>query len=125
MLIAFAWFFEAFGVIFGAANSLYVTFGEPEKWPTNLVAFFPAAPLIVLAACELLRIPMAKLFHMPRAIKWRFLTILGFIGFTGIGIENWVFGIERMVYERLRPVEGVRLQLRQAERAISDRNAMN
>ena len=121
MLIFFAWFFEVFGVIFGAANSLVVTFGEdPNKWPTNLVAYSAAAPLIVLAACELLRIPMAAAYHMPRSFWLKALGLTAFIGLWGIGIENWTFGIERMVALRLKPAEAIHIELRQIDRQIAD-----
>jgi hypothetical protein len=125
VLIVFAWFFDVFGVVFGAANSLYVTFGDPEvrPWPKTIIAFFPAAPLMVLAAGELLRIPMAKAFHLPRGLFLKGLALASFIGLWCIGVENWTFGIERMVALRLKPAEDLRLDIRQAEVKIADRAA--
>jgi hypothetical protein len=122
LLILFAWFFEIFGVIFGAANSLYVTLGDPEvrPWPITMIGYFPTLPLIVLAAGELLRIPFAKAYHMPRSWWFKTLALAAFIGLWGIGIENWTFGIERMVALRLKPAEAIHMQLREVDQQLTD-----
>ena len=117
----FAWFFEIFGVIFGAANSITITLGDnPELWPAEWWKYLAAVPLIALAMSELLRIPLAKAFNLPRRFWLRAIAMTAFIGLWGVGIENWTFGIERMVAQRLKPAEAIHLELRRAEQQIVD-----
>jgi hypothetical protein len=83
----------------------------------------PALPLVVLAMAELLRIPLAQAFSQKKRSLARMLALAALIPLCGITVENWTFGIERIVTLRLHDVEPMRVALRAAEASVSDLQA--
>ena len=65
-LIYFAWLLEIVGVSCGAVSAAYTTFGE--HFPAELLGWLPALPMVVIAAAELLRIPLAQAFGHKRPL---------------------------------------------------------
>lgn len=76
-------------------------------------------PLAVLAAFELLRIPFAKAIQTKKRLLPRLIALFAVVTLVGIAFENWSFGLERTVNERLATVEPLRENLRQAERSLA------
>jgi hypothetical protein len=102
-LIVFAWAVELVGVVCGVVNSAYVTFGN--NMPTTIPGWIPAVPLAALAASELLRVPLAGALVVKAGVMARGLAIIALIALAGIAIENWTFGLERIVNLRLGSVQ--------------------
>ena len=117
-LIYFAWAFEIFGVVLGIGNSVSITFAR--EFPTTLYGWLPALPLAVLAAFELLRIPLAKAFQTKQRFLPRLFALVAIVSLVGIAFENWSFGLERTVNERLATVEPLRTALRQAQDDVAN-----
>lgn len=115
-LLLFAWLLEAVGVACGIVNAAYTTFHD--NFPVTLVGWLPALPLVVLASAELLRIPLAQAFQRKRRRLPRLLALLALLPLCGIALENWTFGIERIVNIRLAEVEPRREALRLAEERL-------
>jgi len=112
-LLFFAWVLEAVGVACGIVNAAYTTF--QNDFPSTLVGWLPALPLVVLASTELLRIPLAQAFQRKRRLVPRALALATLLPICRIALENWTFGIERIVNLRLAQVESRRETLRRAE----------
>src|SRR4029450_4308473 len=112
-LLLFAWLLEAVGVACGIVNAAYTTF--QNDFPSTLVGWLPALPLVVLASTELLRIPPAQAFQRKRRLVPRVLALAALVPICGIALENWTFGIERIVNLRLAQGETRREALRRAE----------
>jgi hypothetical protein len=101
-LVAFAWVVEIVGVGCGVVNSVFTTFGA--DLPSSLLGWIPAVPLAALATTELLRVPFAQTIATKRSMVGRVLAILGLVALSGLAVENWIFGFERIVSKRLELV---------------------
>jgi hypothetical protein len=53
----------------------------------------------------------------------RLLALVGIVALIGIAFENWTFGLERTVNQRIAPVELLRDDVRQVQQAISQSSA--
>jgi hypothetical protein len=122
-LIHFAWTVEIFGILLGIANSVSITF--PKELPITISGWLPALPVAVLAGFELLRIPLAKAFQETPRVLPRLLALVGIVALVGIAFENWTFGLERTVNQRIAPVELLRDDVRQVQQAIASQSAVN
>jgi len=120
-LIYFAWMLEIVGVGCGVVSAAFTTFHD--DFPNSAIGWLPALPLVVLAMAELLRIPLAQAFSQKKRWLARMLALAALIPLCGITVENWTFGIERIVTLRLHDVEPKRVALRAAEAAVSDLQA--
>jgi hypothetical protein len=111
-LIVFAWAIEIVGVVGGALNSAYTTFGD--QWPNSLPAYLPAVPMVAVAVAELGRVPIASVIY-NKGIFMRSLAVFGILALGYLAVENWSFGFERIVELRLKPVNIASRELSVAE----------
>jgi len=115
-LIIFAWAIEIVGVVGGALNSAYTTFGD--QLPGSLTAYFPAVPMLAVAVAELGRVPLASAIYNKHNFL-RGIAILGILALSYLAIENWSFGFERIVDLRLKHVNIASRELSVAEAHLS------
>lgn len=106
MLIPCAWVVEIVGVSCGAVNAAYTTFGS--NFPSTFLAWIPAVPMAALAATELLKVPLAQASVRKRSFAVRGLALAGVVLLSGLAVENWAFGLERIVTMRLTEVNEAR-----------------
>jgi hypothetical protein len=122
-LIVFAWGAELFGIALGVANSISLTF--PKSLPENLFGWLPVLPVAILAAFELLRIPLAQAFQQAQQFMPRLLALIAMIALVGIALENWTLGLERTLNQRIHQAEQFRADHQDAQRAIAAREEAN
>src|SRR5262245_5398256 len=116
ILITFAWAMEIVGVTGGVINSAYITF--PDELPNSLPGYLPAVPLVALAVAELGRVPLASVLYYKHKLM-QGVAILGIMALGYLAVENWIFGFERIVDLRLKPVNTAISELSRAEREHS------
>jgi|GEM_PF-2448418 len=116
IVIALAWFFEFVGVFLGIINSITITF--PKDLPTDLLQWAPALPVLALACAELFRIPAVMLFHSTSKVIPKTIAILAVVGLVAVAGENWFFGLERTVNQRLVMVAPLRDAVHHIDNAI-------
>jgi hypothetical protein len=109
ILITFAWTVEIIGVSAGLVNSVYTTF--PKELPQHAVEWLVAIPL---ALAELGRVPLASVLFRRHKVM-QIVAILGMIVLGYLAVENWIFGFERIVELRMKPVNAAALIVTQAE----------
>jgi hypothetical protein len=121
ILITFAWTVEAFGVLAGLVTAMVTTFpafleGEfnESKWKLLI-----AIPMAMVAVAELGRIPMTSMLFQRRPVM-QIITVVGILFLAGIAFENWLFGFERIVDMRLKPVNEATLQLSRRQDDLKD-----
>jgi hypothetical protein len=107
-LIKFAWGIEIVGVSCGSVNAAYTTFGS--NFPITFVGWLPAIPLAAIAATELLRVPFAQACIHKASIFVKALALVSLVGLSGLALENWIFGLERVVSIRLNNVTAARTE---------------
>ena len=115
-LIFFAWAIEIIGVVGGALNSAYTTFGD--ELPNSLPACLPAVPMVAVAVAELGRVPIASVIYNKHFFM-RTLAVFGILALGYLAVENWSFGFERIVDLRLKPVNIASRELSVAEADLS------
>jgi hypothetical protein len=116
ILIAFAWAMEIVGVGCGLINSAYTTF--PGELPNSIWGWVPAVPMVALAVAELGRVPLASVLYY----KHKFIQGIACLGIVALGFlatENWIFGFERIVDLRLKPLNTARAEVSRAEDELS------
>jgi hypothetical protein len=116
ILITFAWAMEIVGVTGGALNSMYTTFGD--DLPTSLAGYIPAVPMVALAAAEFGRVPLASVVYDKHRIM-QAVAVLGILALGYLAVENWMFGFERVVDLRLKPVKAAARDVARAEADLS------
>jgi hypothetical protein len=112
ILITFAWTVEIVGVSAGLVNSVYTTF--PKELPQHWVEWLVAIPMVMLALAELGRVPLASVLFQRHKVM-QAVAILGMIVLGYLAVENWIFGFERIVELRMKPVSAAALVVTQAE----------
>lgn len=108
-LIKFAWTAEITGVLCGILNALYITYGDNP--PPFGMAWLAATPLAVLGMTEILRIPLAQAFCQRRGFMLRAGALVMILIAGGIAVENWAFGLERIVNIRAGAVVAAKAEL--------------
>jgi hypothetical protein len=108
-LIKFAWTAEITGVLCGILNSLYITYGD--ALPPFGASWFAAAPLAVLGMTEIFRIPLAQAFCQRRGFMLRAGALAMILIAGGIAVENWAFGLERIVNIRAGAVVAAKAEV--------------
>lgn len=118
LLIRMGWGIEIVGVGAGIVNSFYTTFGDhPPPFGASWLAM---TPLALLASTELLRIPLTQAFCRKRGMTLRGLALTG-VALAGlIAVENWTFGMERIVNWRLNAVTEARAAFAEAKHALDN-----
>jgi hypothetical protein len=118
LLLRVAWTVELTGVSLGVVNSAYTVFGDhpPPLGPQWLAVL----PLALLAATELLRLPLTNALCQKRGILVRGIALVALLIAASIAIENWYFGMERIVTLRMRPVQEARVALSEARGALGN-----
>jgi hypothetical protein len=106
------------GVACGVVNSAYTTFGQ--HMPMSLVGWLPATPMAAIAATELLRVPLAQNIATNRATFSRLLGVVALVAVSSLAVENWIFGLERIVTLRLAEVTEAKTAQKLAKDKIAD-----
>jgi hypothetical protein len=104
--IFFAWLIEICAVILGLVNA-YMTSLDQANLPLHK-AILIAAPFAMIAVAELSRIPLVQLFFYSRSYLIRMTCLVAVIATAGLTIENFAFGIERLVNLRAEDVTAAR-----------------
>jgi hypothetical protein len=104
--IYFAWLIEGCAVVLGLVNA-YMTSLDRSNLPLHKSVLI-AAPFAMIAVAELSRIPLVQLFFYSRSYLIRIACLVAVIATAGLTIENFAFGIERLVNLRAEDVTTAR-----------------
>lgn len=104
--IFFAWLIEICAVILGLVNA-YMTSLDRANLPLYK-SILIAAPFAMIAVAELSRIPLVQLFFYARSYLIRITCLVAVVATAGLTIENFAFGIERLVNLRAEDVTTAR-----------------
>jgi hypothetical protein len=116
LLIVYAWAMEIVGVGCGVINATYTTFGG--VLPTNIWAYVPAVPMVVLAVAELGRVPLASaIFHKHKLVQG--LAALAILALSYLAVENWSIGFERLFGLRFNELTALMEVIAKAEASYS------
>ena len=113
ILITFAWAVEVVAVVAGFVSAVVTTYPDGEL-PTSLWPWLKALHMGMIAVAELGRIPLTSvLFYRHKVMQA--VAFVGIVFLAGLAFENWMFGFERIVELRLKPVSAADLVLSKAE----------
>ena len=118
ILITFAWTIEAVGVLAGFVTAVITTYPDGNL-PTSVWLWLMCLPMLMIAVAELGRIPLTSMLFRRQRVT-QILAIMGIVVLVGLAFENWLFGFERIVALRLKPVTEADLVLTKAEAAYND-----
>src|SRR5215207_5869227 len=111
--IFFAWMIEICAVILGLVNA-YMTSLDRSELPFEK-KLMVAAPFAMVAVAELSRIPLVQLFFYTRSRLIQGACLLAVFATAGLTIENFAFGIERLISLRVEDVTAARVVKDEAE----------
>lgn len=114
--IIFAWLIEGCAVVLGLANA-YMTSLDRANLPLYKTLMI-AAPFAMIAVAELSRIPLIQLFFYTRSVIIQAGCLFAVIATGFLTVENFAFGIERLVTLRAEDVTQARKVLTQAEENV-------
>jgi hypothetical protein len=113
ILIIFAWVVECIAVVAGFVTAIVTTFPDGEL-PESKWKWLWVLPMGMIAVAELGRIPLTSvLFYRHKVMQA--VAFVGIVFLAGLAFENWMFGFERIVELRLKPVSAADLVLSNAE----------
>jgi hypothetical protein len=113
ILISFAWAVEVIGVAAGFVTAIITTYPDGDL-PDSVWKWLWVIPMGMIAVAELGRIPLTSLLFRRHKVV-QAVALVGIVVLAGLAFENWLFGFERIVELRLRPVSEVSLVLSRAE----------
>jgi hypothetical protein len=113
ILISFAWAVEVIGVAAGFVTAIVTTYPDGDL-PDSVWKWLWVIPMGMIAVAELGRIPLTSLLFRRHKVV-QAVALVGIVVLAGLAFENWLFGFERIVELRLRPVSEVSLVLSKAE----------
>ena len=118
ILITFAWAVEVVAVVAGFVTAVVTTYPDGEL-PTSWWLWLMALPMGMIAVAELGRIPLTSvLFYRHKVMQT--IAAIGIVFLAGLAFENWMFGFERIVELRLKPVSEAKLVVDKAEANLKD-----
>jgi hypothetical protein len=122
ILITFAWTIEIFAVMAGMVTAFVSNFPSvldgqftESKWRLLILP-----PMVMVALAELGRIPLTSVLY-ERHKRMQIVALIGIAVLAGIAVENWFLGFERIVDQRLKPVNEATLVQSRKEDELADK----